>query len=235
MQPFLLFPHQLFEDVKKLEGYKVYLLETPLFFTQYTFHVQKLIFHRASMKYYEAYLTSQNIDVTYVEVEHYEETLHRLRDATCYDVADFNLQKSLQETLDTLTVYDSPNFYNTHDDTLFMHHFYANQRKRLNILMHDGKPQGGKWSFDSENRHKIPKGTTLPVWRHFENDYIKEARAYVKRFKTFGKGEPFYYATTHAEAKEVLAYFFEWHFSTFGTYQDAMTTAGQPFISLYAL
>lgn len=228
MQAFLLYPHQLFKEVDALKDCKVYLLEVPLFFTQYTFHVQKLILHRASMKYYETYLKSLDIEVVYVEVDHYVETLHSLESASCYDVADFNLHKSLQKTIKKLTVHDSPNFYYSGDDTLFMHHFYMNQRKKLNVLVKEGKPEGGQWSFDSENRKKIPKGTTLSYWKHYENDYIKEARAYVKRFKTFGKDEPFYYATTHEEAQEQLAYFFEWHFSTFGTYQDAMHTEDKP-------
>ncbi len=136
---FLLFPHQLFEDVAHLKPYRVYLMETPLFFTQYTFHVQKLILHRASMKYYEAYIRSHQIDVIYVEVEAYEKTLRSLRHATCYDVADYDLLKSVKQSLDTLMVWSSPNFYNTKDDTLSMHHFYMNQRKRLGILMDDKK------------------------------------------------------------------------------------------------
>ena len=41
--------------------------------------------------------------------------------------------------------------------------FYRYQRKRLNILMDDaGKPVGGKWNYDSENRKPLPKSMTLP-------------------------------------------------------------------------
>ena len=35
--------------------------------------------------------------------------------------------------------------------------FYINQRKKLDILMKDNKPLGGKWTFDGENRKKIPQ------------------------------------------------------------------------------
>ena len=35
--------------------------------------------------------------------------------------------------------------------------FYKKQRKRFDILMDpEGKPVGGKWSFDSDNRKKLP-------------------------------------------------------------------------------
>ncbi len=36
--------------------------------------------------------------------------------------------------------------------------FYKETRKKLNILMSkDGNPEGGKWSFDEDNRKKITK------------------------------------------------------------------------------
>ena len=41
--------------------------------------------------------------------------------------------------------------------------FYKMQRRRLNILMNkNGTPKGGKWSFDSENRQKIPIDIKIP-------------------------------------------------------------------------
>lgn len=228
MKNFLLFPHQLFEDIEKLKGYRVYLLEVPLFFTQYTFHTQKLILHRASMKYYKDYLISHDIEVIYVEVKAYEKTLRDIEDATYYDVADFDLQKSLKKNINSLTVIPSPNFYNTQDDTLFMHHFYIKQRKRLEIMVEDGKPKGGQWSYDSDNRKKLPNDTLFPQWKTYENEYIKKAKIYVKNFKTIGSDTPFYYPITHKEAKEALKYFLENHFGTFGTYQDAMTNQDSP-------
>ena len=46
----LIYPHQLFENNSLLKkGRKVFLIEELLLFTQYTFHKQKLVFHRASM------------------------------------------------------------------------------------------------------------------------------------------------------------------------------------------
>ena len=42
--------------------------------------------------------------------------------------------------------------------------FYEMQRKRLNILVDaDGAPHGGQWSFDADNRKKLPKGITVPL------------------------------------------------------------------------
>ena len=63
----LIFPHQLFEDnpLFKLDG-TFFLIEEYLYFNQYNFHVQKLVFHRSSMKYYEDFLKKKNKEVIYV-------------------------------------------------------------------------------------------------------------------------------------------------------------------------
>ena len=53
----LVFPHQLFEKPPALDKARsVYLIEEFLFFKQYNFHKQKLVFHRASMKAYQQFL-----------------------------------------------------------------------------------------------------------------------------------------------------------------------------------
>jgi len=56
MKIFIIYPNQLFKNIEILENSKVLLVEDPLFFTQYNFHIQKLVLHRASMKFYEQHL-----------------------------------------------------------------------------------------------------------------------------------------------------------------------------------
>ena len=64
----LLFPNQLFENHEILnEVDEVYLIEEYLFFKQYRFHKQKILFHRASMQFYKNYLETKNIKVNYIE------------------------------------------------------------------------------------------------------------------------------------------------------------------------
>ncbi|MBD3790039.1 MAG: cryptochrome/photolyase family protein [Campylobacterales bacterium] len=228
MNAFLVFPHQLFKDVTPLKDYKVYLVEEPLFFTQYRFHVQKLMLHRASMKWYADYLASQEIESEYVDVDRYEEVMGSLDGISCYDVADFDLMTSLKQRFSSVITFSSPNFFNTHDDTRFMHYFYINRRKEMKILIDQGKPIGGKWSLDSENRKKLPLSLTLPQWQSYENAYIVEARAYVSCFDTFGESEPFYYPVDFAEAEALLDEFLAHRFANFGDYQDAMTLKDSP-------
>ena len=72
----------------------------------------------------------------------------------------------------SLTISPSPMFLIKRDEFLElkgsskvirMGNFYKNVRKKLNILVdEDQKPIGGKWSFDDENRKKIPKGLDIP-------------------------------------------------------------------------
>lgn len=52
---FLIFPHQLFEGIEPLRNKKVLLIEEPLFFTQYRFHIQKLAVN--------FYLRNQHTDI----------------------------------------------------------------------------------------------------------------------------------------------------------------------------
>ena len=61
MTNFIIFPHQLFEDVALLKKYKnIYLIEHPTFFgyreKKLIFNKKKLILHLASMMYYCDYL-----------------------------------------------------------------------------------------------------------------------------------------------------------------------------------
>ena len=47
--------------------------------------------------------------------------------------------------------------------TYRMASFYKEMRKKYNILVDkEGKPFGERWSFDDENRKKIPSGTEIP-------------------------------------------------------------------------
>jgi len=60
MQVQLVFPHQLFAQSELgPDSGAIYLIESDLFFLQYQFHQQKILFHRATMKYYAAQLAQK--------------------------------------------------------------------------------------------------------------------------------------------------------------------------------
>ena len=64
----IIFPNQLFEDsILTKNNNPKYLIEEDLFFNQYKFHKQKLLFHRVSMKNYQKKLETDGFNVTYIE------------------------------------------------------------------------------------------------------------------------------------------------------------------------
>ena len=113
-----------------------------------------------------------------------------------------------------------------------MQHFYSWQRKRLDVLVEDdGGPVGGKWSFDEENRKKLPRGhevpdvaghTTPPGERH---EAVEEAIAWVKRAfpDNPGRADSFAWPTSHAEAEAAYEQFLDERFDQFGPYEDAIS------------
>lgn len=222
MNIFLLFPNQLFKNISHFIGKKVLLIEEPLFFTQYEFHIQKLIMHRASMKFYQEFLEKNLIEVEYFEDESYLE-IYKNSEIYIYELFDNYLEKKIYKNFENITILKNPNFINSDDKNRFMHNFYVNRRKELNILMEKGKPLDGKYSFDGENRKKLPKDLKLPSQIFFENRYINEAKEYCKKFNTVGTCENFSYPTTFSEVNILLNHFIRTKFENFGDYQDAIT------------
>jgi deoxyribodipyrimidine photolyase-related protein len=64
----IIFPNQLFKESPLLKkNSEVFLVEEFLFFKQYNFHKQKILFHRSSMKYYNEYLSNMGVKVNYID------------------------------------------------------------------------------------------------------------------------------------------------------------------------
>lgn len=60
-----------------------------------------------------------------------------------------------------------------------METFYRYMRKSRHILMEEsGKPVGGKWNYDSENRNFDPTHTPTWSWTPTDTEYIDEALGY---------------------------------------------------------
>ncbi len=116
---------------------------------------------------------------------------------------------------------------------LRMEFFYREMRKRYGLLMDaDGKPEGGAWNLDKENRKAMPKRLKPPHHRFIApNDDTRGAIADVARLfpEHFGTQESFGYATTPAEAEPIVAGFIADILPGFGDYQDAMVT-GEPWM-----
>lgn len=112
--------------------------------------------------------------------------------------------------------------------TLMMEHFYRHMRQKHNILLtKDGKPAGGSWNFDKQNRQKLPSDLKIPSSASFESDEItKEVLDLVadKFPGHFGDLYPFDMAVNREQAKKALDKFISERLPYFGDYQDAMKT-----------
>ncbi len=111
--------------------------------------------------------------------------------------------------------------------TYFQKDFYIQQRKQRKLLLEaDGKPTGGKWNFDEENRMRFAKKEVVPIV-HFpaENSYTTEAKEYAQQHfsKNYGTAEAsYFYASSFKEAEEWLNDFLKNRFEKFGIYEDAI-------------
>ena len=248
----LLFPHQLFENNPALiNGSKVYLIEEVLFFKQFKFHQQKLVLHRASMKFYEQYLIDKGYQVDYINYDELTSDCSKLiasfaksniTHLCIVDPVDNWLMKKIQmackQNSIVLDIKESPNFLNTTSavadffskrKTYFQTDFYTWQRKQRSILLEkEGKPLGGKWTYDAENRAKFPKKEIVPVLPlPPQNEYLKEAQQYVAKHFASNYGyentTPLF-AINFMDTEKWLDEFLNNRFEKFGIYEDAIVT-----------
>ncbi|MFN5608751.1 MAG: cryptochrome/photolyase family protein [Holosporales bacterium] len=114
-----------------------------------------------------------------------------------------------------------------------MEFFYREMRKKYAILMQpDGKPSGGAWNYDKENRKPPTVGMTSPPrLSHKKSAITQDVLALVKDTFShhFGTLEPFFYAVTRKQALMELDHFVTRILPNFGDYQDAMV-AGEPYL-----
>ena len=250
-QATLIFPHQLFDSHPAISPDRpVYLVEDQLFFyddrQKIKFHKKKLVLHRASMRYFKDNLELRGFEVHYRAFQkdptmtHFFHQLNedRVQKIWLADVVDAELEKRLsggaKRAKIELKILPSPGFLTEREwlERFFakaVHYsqtkFYIAQRKRLNVMVENGRPVGGQWSFDPLNRLKIPRGTPIPAIPSIpENVYLKEAQNYVKKnFPSHpGSAEGFPYPVTHEDSRIWLDDFLNKKLNVFGDYEDAM-------------
>jgi deoxyribodipyrimidine photolyase-related protein len=252
MKTGILFPHQLFEQHELLPTcQRIYLVEEYLFFKQYLFHKQKIVFHRASMKCYEDYLKTSGIEVIYIdatqEVSDIRLLIPHLKNLgisklNYIDTTDTWLEKRINETAKKNNIevlkHQTALFLNTLEDIttyfaskkrMFQTDFYKHQRQTRKLLLDDEqKPMGGKWTFDDENRLKYPKDKKAPnISTPAIDTYYTEAINYTEANFPQHYGQintKFMYPITFAASKAWLQTFLTTRFAEFGAYEDAIVS-----------
>ncbi len=247
----LIFPHQLFLEnpLLSVEG-EIYLIEEFLFFQQYNFHKQKIAFHRATMRYYEAYLVGKGNVVHYMETSDPQSDVRNLiaalqsRGITQIAIVDpvdnwlvQRIQSGCKRLNITLTILESPMFLNSNQQLngffkptkskFFQTEFYKQQRQSRNILLDAaGGPVGGQWTFDVDNRKKYPKGKAIPKVEFPQLDsFALEARNYTElNFSdNLGNlGDAIQYPIGFEASEHWLDQFLQQRLAEFGDYEDAI-------------
>ncbi|MCG9552596.1 cryptochrome/photolyase family protein [Vibrio sp. Isolate31] len=123
------------------------------------------------------------------------------------------------------------------DKHIMMEHFYRRMRKRFDILLDDGKPVGGKWNYDANNRKKLKKQDieNLPQPLMFANN-ISSILERIERHQvaTIGQvGDQLLWPVNRAQSLSLLAHFCQVCLPLFGHFQDAMTVEHNSKWSLY--
>jgi deoxyribodipyrimidine photolyase-related protein len=243
---FIIFPIHLYENIdliKQINPNYIYLIEEETYFTKYAFHKAKLCYHRATMKFYQNYLTSFNLKCKYFDFNN--DTwinLIKSKNVFMYDPIDHSLRskifsinkntqmensQSFMETLEELNEYRE-----THTNGKKYFHdasFYKWQRKRLNILIDsNGKPTNNKWSFDKDNRKPFVDSYVIPKILFWSNNYWIDAKKYINTNfpKNFGLiQDKCIFPLTFEQNKKHLSHFIKYKLKNFGTFEDAASSS----------
>jgi deoxyribodipyrimidine photolyase-related protein len=109
-----------------------------------------------------------------------------------------------------------------------MDRFYKAMRQKTGFLMRSGKPVGGKFSFDAENRKPYRGEIPVPRRPAFPPDAITQEVMQMiehRHPEHFGSLEGFDLAVTRKDAEQSWAFALEHLLPHFGPYEDAMSVA----------
>jgi len=250
---FVILGNQLFhpKELKKLGCEEVFMAEDYGLCTYEKHHKLKLYLYLTSMREYKDELESASIKVNYFKLEERKKDeeyssflINFLKKQKIFSINIFEIEdKPFEESL-LHALNDSKISINTHDSPMFllsknefkplakgnkkyrMASFYKAMRKKYNILLdEEGKPFGEKWSYDDENRKKIPSGTEIPELPTFKLSKYHSAIVELieKNFNSHpGSLENIWFPVRRKDANKQLNEFLKERLSNFGIYEDAM-------------
>jgi deoxyribodipyrimidine photolyase-related protein len=251
----LILGNQLFQEwitdsrMKPGKKDKVLMIEDCGVASMHRYHRLRLLHTFVSMREFRDELVQNGIEVDYFEIADSVKTAFyprilkqvgkggRIRTA---EIVDRSFRKEMQDFCTkhgiTLEELPSPQFLSTVQNFKdymgkskkpFMKTFYERERKRLGILVNsDGEPDGGKWSFDSENRQKFPKDFQEPPTPSIEvSRHEKAVRKEIeKHFDGFpGEMGELYLPCTRKDAMIWLKAFVKDRLDGFGPVEDAIS------------
>lgn len=233
----------------------VFMAEDRELCTYYRFHKHKIILFLAAMRSYADELRSAGYDVTYIKLDdrqlqkktfdeklNDELTMRPHASLIFFEIEDKFMEQRVKRLSSHLSrnakALKSPMFLTTREDFQvylkgqkkpFMKTFYEQRRKSLGILVDkDGKPVGGKWSFDEENRAKLNPEVKVPSLPKIKaSQHVGDVSKLVDELFPDhpGESEDFWLPTTRAESGKWLDDFLVKRFENFGEFEDALDPA----------
>ena len=253
MKLFLILGNQLFNPkyLKKFSDHTFFMAEDYGLCTFQKHHKLKILFFLSSMRSYRDELKTKNLKIIYNDLNKefrssYEKKLERVinekkvKEVKFFEIEDKFFEKKIISFLNKKNIkfsqIKSPMFLTSREDFKaylkntkkpFMANFYKINRTKFNVLMtKNGSPKGGKWSFDKENRKKLPEKVSIPKHPNFKTtNHTKDLKAFIeKNFKGHpGFTENFWFPTTREQSHKLLEDFLKNKISLFGDYEDAVS------------
>ena len=209
---------------------RIIFVESERMRTGRNWHPERLFFLISSARHFAQELMNEGFTVDYIQAATTQEGIlqhtnkYPNHDLYATEQSSFRLQKTLTDLGAKFVANDfflTPrNLFEewaSSQKSYVMENFYREQRRRLDVLMESGKPVGGAWNFDKENRLPPPKNYKWPEYKGFSRDDIDREVA-----KELDIELTTTWATTRAGALAQLKRFISHHFAQFGPYEDAM-------------
>jgi len=245
--------NQLFpiKEIEKTGCNTIFMKEDLGLATNHLHHKLKLLMFFSAMREYRDHLVDNGYDVLYHSISDssFSKSFISVFDQTVLDnkidtVNFFEIvDKPFSETFFSYTqksnvkfiqhsspmfIFKKENFLEliNQNRTIRMGSFYKSARIKLNILIdNDKNPIGGKWSFDEDNRKKLPKAISLPeIPRAKKSKYSEDLSSQIEKlFKDHpGCLSNLWMPTNREDSKIWLSNFFKYKFKDFGAYEDAI-------------
>ena len=208
----------------------IVLVESARMITGRPWHKERLFFLLSSARHFAQELAEAGFQVRYLQAATTIDGLNQARTEfgelpiIC---AEPSSQRQFAQLQDFGVHFVSNDFFLTSrplfkawaetQKTFVMENFYRAQRIRLGILVSDGKPEGGRWNYDSENRLPPPKNYEWPPYLQHDRDDIDDEVSIQLGFSPSKT-----WATTREGALQQLNNFIANHLQAFGPYEDAI-------------